>query len=575
MVSRRRVLLGLALCAVAVAAGCGGGSSSSSGSGGSGGSSSTASGSPQKGGTFTILANSNFGVADPAQNYTLQQWALLIDTHDGLVGFKRAGGSAGTELVPDLATEIPEPTDGGKTYTFQLRDGIKYSDGTPLKASDFVTVFTRQFTVPGPANGFYAGIVGGQECLKNSKTCDMTQGVVADDSANTVTIHLTAPDPEFLDKLALPFAFAVPGNTSLKLTGNNVPPGTGPYMWQSYNPNKSAVLVRNPNFKEWSAEAQPNGNPDSIVEKFGLPVTDAVTAVENGSADAVFSGDSIPADRLNEIDTQYADQTHVNALTADWYFALNVHEPPFDNLQARQAINFAADRTAYVKIAGGPSLAVPTCQILPPNFPGYEPYCPYTAGADSDNTKWTGVDLTKAKDLVKQSGTSGAKVVVNGTTDEVGKALALQMVSDLKSIGYDASAKLLAPGPQYPYVQNSDNHVQVAWSAWYQDYPAASDFLNVLLGCDSYHPHSDASPNIAGFCDKGIQANMTKASNMGITDPEGANKIWAQVDHDVTDQAAWVDLYNPKQIDFLSKRVQGYQWSPQWYLLYDQIWLNQ
>ena len=449
MVSRRRVLLGLALCAVAVAAGCGGGSSSSSGSGGSGGSSSTASGSPQKGGTFTILANSNFGVADPAQNYTLQQWALLITTHDGLVGFKRAGGTAGTELVPDLATEIPEPTDGGKTYAFQLRDGIKYSDGTPLKASDFVTVFTRQFTVPGPANGFYAGIVGGEACLKNSKTCDMKQGVVADDSANTLTIHLTAPDPEFLDKLALPFAFAVPGNTSLKLTGNDVPPGTGPYMWQSYNPNKSAVLVRNPNFKEWSAEAQPDGNPDSIVEKFGLPVTDAVTAVENGSADAVFAGDSIPADRLNEIDTQYADQTHVNALTADWYFALNVNEPPFDNLQARQAINFAADRTAYVKIAGGPSLAVPTCQILPPNFPGYEPYCPYTAGADSDNTKWTGVDLTKAKDLVDQSGTKGAKVVVVGTTDEVGKALALQMVSDLKAIGYDASAKLLASGPQY------------------------------------------------------------------------------------------------------------------------------
>ena len=175
-----------------------------------------------------------------------------------------------------------------------------------------------------------------------------------------------------------------------------------------------------------------------------------MTAVENGSADWVFAGDSIPADRLNEIDTQYADQTHVNALTADWYMALNVHEPPFDNLQARQAINFAADRTAYVKIAGGPSLAVPTCQILPPNFPGYEPYCPYTAGADGDNAKWTGVDLTKAKELVKQSGTSGPKVVVNGTTDEVGKALALQMVSDLKAIGYNASAQAAGPRPAVP-----------------------------------------------------------------------------------------------------------------------------
>ena len=113
--------------------------------------------------------------------------------------------------------------------------------------------------------------------------------------------------------------------------------------------------------------------------------------------------------------------------------------------------------------------------------------------------------------------------------------------------------------------------MQVAWSAWYQDYPAASDFLNVLLGCGSFHPHSDASPNIAGFCDKDIQAKMDQgARRLGVTDPEAANKIWAQVDHDVTDQAPWVDLFNPKQIDFLSKRVQGYQWSPQWLRLYDQ-----
>ena len=576
MVSRRRVLLGLALCAVAVAAGCGGGSSSSSGSGGSGGSSSTASGSPQKGGTFTILANSNFGVADPAQNYTLQQWALLIDSHDGLVGFKRAGGTAGTELVPDLATEIPEPTDGGKTYTFQLRDGIKYSDGTPLKASDFVTVFTRQFTVPGPANGFYAGIVGGQECLKNSKTCDMKQGVVADDSANTVTIHLTAPDPEFLDKLALPFAFAVPGNTSLKLTGNNVPPGTGPYMWQSYNPNKSAVLVRNPNFKEWSAEAQPDGNPDSIVEKFGLPVTDAVTAVENGSADAVFAGDSIPADRLNEIDTQYADQTHVNALTADWYFALNVNEPPFDNLQARQAINFAADRTAYVKIAGGPSLAVPTCQILPPNFPGYEPYCPYTAGADSDNTKWTGVDLTKAKDLVNQSGTKRCQ---GGRQRHHRRGRQGAGAADGQRPQVDRLRRQRqAAGPR-PAVPVRPELGQPRPGRVVGLVPGLSGCVGLperaarvrLVSTRTATP-ARTSPASAT---RTSRRNMTKASNMGVTDPEGANKIWAQVDHDVTDQAPWVDLYNPKQIDFLSKRVQGYQWSPQWYLLYDQVWLNQ
>jgi peptide/nickel transport system substrate-binding protein len=546
-----------------VAAGCGG---SSGGSGGSTSSTSTA----KKGGTYTILANAAFGVADPAQNYTLQEWQLLIDTHDGLVQFKRVGGAAGTKLVPDLATAIPQPTNGGKTYVFHIRKGIKFSNGQVMKPSDFVTTFERQFTVPGPTS-FYAGIVGASKC--STKGCDLSQGVVADNSASTLTIHLTAADPEFLQKLALPFAYVVPADTSKKLTGNDVPPGTGPYMWQSYNPNSQAVLVRNPYFKQWSAAAQPSGYPDKIVEKYGQTVSDEVTAVENNQADEVYDGDVIPSDRLNELNSaKYSSRVHVNPLTADWYFALNTRTPPFNNLKARQAINYAADRNAYVKIGGGPSLAVPTCQVLPPNFPGYKPYCPYTAG--TDHTKWTGVDLAKAKQLVQQSGTAGMKVVVN--TDIPDKALGEQMVSDLKSIGYKASLQALSGSIQYPFVQNSDNSSKwnVAWSAWYQDYPTPSDFLNVLTGCGSIHPHSDASPNIAAFCDKTIQAQMDKALTLGQTDLAAANNTWAQVDHAVTDQAPWVDMYNPKQIDFLSSRVHGYQWNPQWYILIDQQWLK-
>jgi peptide/nickel transport system substrate-binding protein len=562
-----------ALTALAViAAGCG----TSSGGGGGSGSSASPSGSAaaagHKGGTFTILANSSFGVADPAQNYTLEEWQLLINTHDGLTQFKRVGGVDGTKIVPDLATELPTPTDGGKTYVFHIRSGIQYSDGTTLKPSDFVRVFTRQFTVPGPTS-FYSGIVGADKC--KPKKCDLSKGVVADDSAMTLTIHLTAPDTEFFDKLALPFAYAVPGNTPLKLTGNNVPPGTGPYMWQSYDPNKAAVLVRNPHFKLWSKDAQPEGYPDKIIEKYGLPISEEVTQVQNGQADEVFDGDVIPSDRLNELNSpQYKDQVHVNPLTADWYMALNTKRPPFNNLKARQAINFAADRNAYVKIGGGTALAVPTCQILPPNFPGYKPYCPYTAG--SDHTKWTAPDIAKAKQLVQQSGTAGMKVVVNSATDETSKALAQQMVSDLNKIGYKASAQLLTGSIQYPFVQNSNNldKWSVAWSAWYQDYPVPADFLNVLLGCGNIHPGSDASPNIAEFCDQAIQAKMTQASNMQLTDLQGANDLWAQVDHEVTDQAPWVDLYNPKQIDFLSKRVGNYQWNPQWYILIDQLWVQ-
>jgi len=309
-------------------------------------------------------------VADPAQNYTLQEWQLLIDTGDGLTAFAKVGGLAGTKIVPDLATSIPLPTNGGKTYVFHIRRGIKFSNGQTLKPSDFVTTFERQFTVPGPTS-FYSGIVGASAC--STKGCSLSKGVVANDSAYTLTINLTAPDPEIMDQLTLPFAYAVPASTSLKLTGNNVPPGTGPYMWKSYNPNTEAVLVRNPYFKVWNAEAQPAGYPNEIIEKYGLQVSDEVTEVENNEANEVFDGDQIPSDQLTQLNSaKYAGQVHVNTLTADWYFALNTRTAPFNNLQARQAINYAANRTAYVKIAGGPSLAVPACQILPPNFPSYK-----------------------------------------------------------------------------------------------------------------------------------------------------------------------------------------------------------
>jgi len=566
--SRRAGLGSLAAVAViaVVAAGCGTSNSPSASS-----SSSAATG--HAGGTFTILANSGFGVADPAQNYTLEEWQLLIDTHDGLTTFAKVGGAGGTKIVADLATSIPVPTNGGKTYVFNIRRGIKYSNGQVVKPSDFVTTFNRQFTVPGPTT-FYNGIVGASGC--STKGCDLakTGGVVANDTAYTLTINLTAPDPEFMDQLALPFAVAVPASTSPKLTGNNVPPGTGPYMWKSYNPNSEAVLVRNPYFKVWDAAAQPNGYPDQIIEKYGTPVSDEVTAVENGSANEVFDQDGIPSDQLSTLNgPQYAGQVHVNTLTADYYMALNTRRAPFNNLDARQAINWAANRSAYVKIYGGPSLAVPACQVLPPNFPSYTPYCPYTKGSQ---TVWSAADLAKAQALVKASGTAGQSVVVSGTTDQVGKALTEQMVADLNAIGYKASAQLLASGPQYTFVQNSANSSKwnVAYSQWFQDYPAPSDFLNVLLGCNTIHPNSDASPNIAAFCDRSIQAQMDQAEATEATNPTQAAGIWTTVDKEVTQKAAWVDLFNPKQIDFLSKNVHGYEWNPQWYILIDQLWLS-
>src|SRR5919202_3091445 len=193
-----------------VVVGCGGGSKKSSkgsnGGGGGGGS----------GGTLLTLAKgAPSGSPDPQINYTLQEWQLLILTHDGLVGFKRSSGAEGTKLVPDLATSIPKPTNGGKTYTFTLRKGIKFSNGKTLKASDVKYTFERLFKIGQSPNAgtWYNVFVGGDACVKTPKTCSLDQGVVADDAKSTVTFHLTHGDPEFLDKLGTPFAFILPTGT--------------------------------------------------------------------------------------------------------------------------------------------------------------------------------------------------------------------------------------------------------------------------------------------------------------------------------------------------------------------------
>jgi len=551
--------LGVVVTLALVASGCGGSSKSSS-------STSTSTSAGGKGGTLVTVANAApSGSPDPQVNYTLQEWQLLILSHDGLIAFKRLGGKPGTAKVPDLAESIPKPTNGGKTWTFTLRKGIKFSDGSTLDGADVKATFERLFKIGNSPNAgtWYNVIQGADACIKTPKTCDLSKGVVVD--GDQVTFHLTTADPEFLDKLAVPFAFILPSSTPAKNV-NIPPPGTGPYKWVQYAPNKQLKLVRNTFFKEWSKDAQPEGNPDVIVQKFGFTPESQVTAVENNTADWMF--DQPPADRLSELSTKYADRVHVNPLTAVWYFAFNTRIPPFNNLKARQGVNYATDRNALVKIYGGPKLAVATCQILPPNFPGYKPYCPYTSGSATD--KWTGPDMAKAQQLINASGTKGAAVKVNTTTNTVDRDLGLYFVGLLNKLGYKATLQALSPDIQYPYAQNSSNKPQFAFSSWYQDYPAASDFLNILLGCGSFHPNSNSSPNIAEFCNKGIQAKMDQAGQMGITDPTGANNLWATVDKEVTDQAPWVSMFNPKYIDVLSDRVTGYQFSPQWYFLLDQ-----
>lgn len=522
------------------------------------------------GGTLRLTGAAAAGTIDPQINYTSQFWSVFFVTNDGLVAFKHVSGAASNEVVPDLATSVPAPQDGGKTYVFTLRKGVKFSNGKDVTPEDVVATFQRIFKVSNPnAGSWYNVIVGADACLKTPATCTLAGGVVADDAANTITFHLTQPDSEFFYKLATPFADIVPADTAAKDLGTTAAPATGPYMITSYDPQKNMVMKRNPYFKEWSKDAQPSGYVDEIDYTFGPKPEDEVTAIENGQQDWMF--DSPPSDRLPEMASKYPSQIHINPLFAIYYAPMNVNIAPFNNKDARLAVNYAINRKSTVNIYGGPRLAVPNCQVLPPGFPGYNAYCPYTKNPGS---KWSAPDMVKAKALMQKSGQIGQPVTVIADDQNVDPALGTYLVSVLNELGFKATLKVISANIQFTYIQNTKNNVQISISQWYQDYPAASDFINVLLSCGSFHPGSDASINISGFCDKGIDADINKNLITAVTDRTAANAEWAKLDQELTDQAPWATMFTPKQLDFVSARLKNFTFSEQFHMIYSQVWVQ-
>jgi len=526
-----------------------------------------AAGAAHRGGTLTLLKQDpEFDSLDPATLISLTPTQLLGLTNDGLVTLNHAGGAAGLQIVPDLAVSLPAPTDGGTTYSFDLRPGIRYSTGRPVEARDFRYALERVFRLDSPAAYFYRGIVGADGCQARPKACDLSSGIVTDEATRRVTFHLSAPDPDFLDKLALPYAYAVPDGSVPREAVRKPLPATGPYVIASYRPGHELKLVRNPRFHEWSNAAQPDGYPDAIVWKLGARLDDALTAIERGRADWVLNYGPLPPERRRQIMTQYASQAHAELVPLTYYYFMNTRAPPFNDVRVRRALNYALDRTALARIYH----ARPACQVVPPQMPGYSPYCPYTRHPGADGG-WGAPDLATARRLIAASGTRGmrVKVISDLRTPDLSFIVAL-----LRKFGYRASPWIV-PGRRYGLtISDSRNRVQIGSGGWGTDYPAASDFFDVKFSCHVYRPASPFNNNDSEFCNRRIEAEANHARLLELTDPPAANRAWEHVYRDIINQAPWLPTVTPTWTDFLSKRAGNYQFHPLWGILIDQLWVR-
>jgi YVTN family beta-propeller protein len=512
-----------------------------------------------RGGTLRIPATYDLDSIDPDVAYLPLAGDIVRMTNDGLTAYEKVGGADGAQLVPDLAVSLPTAADHGRVYRFVLRRGIRFSTGAPVRAADVRASFERMFRIrQSPGHDFFAAIVGARQCITTPRTCDLSRGIITG-PRSTVTFRLTRPDPDFLDKLTLDFAFVLPAGTPTGAVTTRPVPATGPYMVASYRRGLDLRLVRNPRFHEWSQAAQPDGFADTIVFRLDVDDERAVREVEAGRADD-FAGakDIVPPDRVRELLTRFAGRTRLNVLSSVMALFLNTRVPPFDDPRVRRAVGLAIDRRAARRIAGGPASATATCQILPPNFPGFVRYCPQR-----------GPRLEAARRLVREAGTAGMRVTVS--TNGPYPAVMRYVASVLRALGYHARVR---GSGRYGRIYDPAARVQAGATVWGADYRAPSDFLEKNLSCAAFSEDPARNANLSEFCSRRIDADMRRAGAEQVRDAERANRLWAAVDREMVDAAPWVPLFNPHAMEVVSQRVGNYQFNPEYGSLIDQLWVH-
>ena len=513
------------------------------------------------GGTLTVAGVTipgGPGVIDPAAVNDITQPAERF-VYDGLVAHAISGGTASQTLVPDLALALPSPSNGGRTYPFVLRPGIRYSTGREVHAADFRLGVIKAMTVGGNRE-YFAGIVGGRECIDHPASCDLSAGLITNDATRRVTFNLVAPDPQFRHKLAY-FVYPVPPGTPATESRTAVP-GTGPYVIAAYLPKKKFTLERNPYFRQWSFAAQPQGYPDVIDFRKLADGKAAAAEVLARRADVAGLAPS-PAAFREDLARRYPGQYKSDVSAQSGFELLNSRMAPFNDIRVRRALNYAVDRNRLVAILGAEAKFSPTCQILPPNFPSYRWYCPYTAGARDG--RYHGPDLATAKVLVRQSGTRGGAVTIQGGASD--HALNAYLATVVRQLGYTVRLREVPASISYDGFRALGQAQVTSGPFWIADYPAASNFYDRYFSCRT-------SKGAGWYCNPQVERTAVQAHEAEMSDPANAGHLWAEVDRMITDDAPVVALGNGASTTLVSARVGNYQSTPVVGPVLSQMWVR-
>ena len=373
----------------------------------------------------------------------------------------------------------------------------------------------------------YGAIVGAPKCLASPRSCDLSRGIVVDDKTGKITFHLRHPDPDFLAKLAMPLAAAIPPDAPRHDSGRHPLPATGPYVIIRYD-IWQYVLVRNPYFHEWSPDAQPDGYPDRIVWRVYKKTSQAVSAVEHGAADWLYFAPEPTTQQIHEIETNYAAQTHPSAYPATDVLVIEPNSPLSRDRSARQAIAYAIDRdrlhtcpeqrqqqrASAIDVPAGPA-----------QLPRVSALLPLQARPCACSEART--PLAK----LRQAGL-GPLLTSRGRTP------ADYFVELLNSLGFRAR---LTPVDEDGVPKEPQDITLYSWVA---DYVGASDFiLGLRRGLITSSDLTDA------------YAEQSEGQYQGT-------RAWAAADQRITDDALVIPIGTGSTLGLTSKRVGNFQTAP-------------
>jgi len=446
------------------------------------------------GGTLRVVSGYDVDYMDPALADTGLSLQLLHATCATLLNYPDRAGAAGSQLVPEIAQALPARSPDGRTYTFTVRPGFRFSPPSdqPVTAQTFKYTIERTLNpiTKSPYAQFLGDVVGADAYMAGKASG--ISGVIAD--GDKLIIRLRAPAPDFLSRIALPGFCPVPTDTPINPAGEATVPSAGPYYVASYTPGQGVVLLRNPNYR-----GRRPRHFARIELTVGVSAGRAVSEIEAGTADyAPLDADSYNvtpgiAALVSRLAARFGpgskaaahgrQQYFVNPdLQVDFFF-LNTHRPLFSDVRVRQAVNYAIDRRALAALGSGFQALPerPTDHYLPPGMPGYRAARVYPLAPD----------LTKARQLIKAAHAAGRTAVLDTFNIFPAPEQAQIVKNDLAKIGLHVQIQTFPSTPYFARLATPGEPFDLAYNGWVADYPDPDDFLNGLLDDGANGPTFD------------------------------------------------------------------------------------